>query len=246
MKKKIISRKQFFINSNNFKRNITKNKKVQKLANSLMIESDKENWAYQHTWMNEPMLQTPEDIIKFQEMIFEYKPKVLIEVGIAWGGLLLFLDSIREKARIKKIIGIDIFIPNSLRSRLNKKISKKVKIFNSSSTDNKLISKLKKLIKNQRCLVHLDSNHTEKHVFNELICYDKILKKGDLIIVGDTIINYIPNQKHRVREWSNEKNPKTALDKFLKINKKYKIVKHLSNNLLLSNNYLGHIIKFKN
>ena len=246
MKKKIISRKQFFINSNNFKKSITKNKKVQKLANSLMIESDKENWPYQHTWMNEPMLQTPEDIIKFQEMIFEYKPKVLIEVGIAWGGLLLFLDSIREKARIKKIIGIDIFIPNSLRNRLNKKISKKVKIFNSSSTDDKLISKLKNLIKNQRCLVHLDSNHTEEHVFNELICYDKILKKGDLIIVGDTIINYIPNQKHRVREWSNKKNPKTALDKFLKINKKYKIINHLSNNLLLSNNYLGHIIKLKN
>ena len=246
MKKKIISRKQFFINSNIFKKSITKNKKVQKLANSLMIESDKENWPYQHTWMNEPMLQTPEDIIKFQEMIFEYKPKVLIEVGIAWGGLLLFLDSIREKARIKKIIGIDIFIPNSLRNRLNKKISKKVKIFNSSSTDDKLISKLKNLIKNQRCLVHLDSNHTEEHVFNELICYDKILKKGDLIIVGDTIINYIPNQKHRVREWSNKKNPKTALDKFLKINKKYKIINHLSNNLLLSNNYLGHIIKLKN
>ena len=72
MKKKIISRKEFFINSEKFKKNITKNKKVQKLANSLMIESDKENWAYQHTWMNEPMLQTPEDIIKFQEMIFEY------------------------------------------------------------------------------------------------------------------------------------------------------------------------------
>ncbi len=246
MKKKIISRKEFFINSKKFKKNITKNKKVQKLANSLMIESDKENWAYQHTWMNEPMLQTPEDIIKFQEIIFQYKPKILIEVGIAWGGLLLFLDSIKEKAKIKKIIGIDIFIPDSLKNRLNKKISKDVKIFNSSSIDDKLILKLKRLIKNQRCLVHLDSNHTEEHVLKELICYDKILKKNDLIIVGDTIINYIPNQKHRIREWNNKKNPKTALDKFLKTNKKYKIVKHLSNNLLLSNNYLGHIIKIKN
>ena len=67
-------------------------------------------------------------IIKFQEMIFQYKPKILIEVGIAWGGLLLFLDSIKEKAKIKKIIGIDIFIPDSLKNRLNKKISKDVKI----------------------------------------------------------------------------------------------------------------------
>ncbi len=74
----------------------------------------------------------------------------------------------------------------------------------------------------------------------------KILKKNDIIIVGDTIINYLPTQKHRPREWSNKKNPKTALDKFLKINNKYKLIKSLSNNLLLSNNILGHIIKFKN
>ncbi len=246
MKKKIISRKEFFINSKKFKKNISKNRKVQKLANLLMIESDKENWAYQHTWMNEPMLQTPEDIIKFQEIIFKYKPKILLEVGIAWGGLLLFLDTIREKAKIKKIIGIDIFIPNTLKNRLNKKLSRDVNIFHSSSIDHKLIPKLKKLIKKNKCLVHLDSNHTEEHVLKELIFYDKILKKNDLIIVGDTIINYIPNQKHRVREWNSKKNPKTALDKFLNINKKYKIVKDLSNNLLLSNNFLGHIIKLKN
>ena len=65
--------------------------------------------------MNEPMLQTPEDIIKLQEIIFKYKPKIIIEVGIAWAGTLLFLETIRIKANIKKIIGIDIFIPNSLK-----------------------------------------------------------------------------------------------------------------------------------
>ena len=97
MKKKIITRKEFFKNSEKFKKKISLNKNVKKLANSLYIESDKENWAYQHTWMNEPMLQTPEDVIKLQEIIFKYKPKLLIEVGVAWGGLLLFLDTILIK-----------------------------------------------------------------------------------------------------------------------------------------------------
>ena len=246
MKKKIITRKEFFKNSEKFKKKISLNKNVKKLANSLYIESDKENWAYQHTWMNEPMLQTPEDVIKLQEIIFKYKPKVLIEVGVAWGGLLLFLDTISRKAKIKKLIGIDIFIPQNLINRLKRKISSNVSLFKTSSINPTLKTKLKKIIKNRKCLVHLDSNHTEKHVFDELIFYDKILKKGDIIIVGDTIINYIPNQKHRVREWNNKKNPKTALDKFLKKNKKYKILKKLSNNFLLKNNILGHIIKSKN
>ena len=51
--------------------------------------------------MNEPVLQTPEDIIKMQEIIFKYKPKIIIEVGIAWAGTLI-LETIRIKANIKK------------------------------------------------------------------------------------------------------------------------------------------------
>ncbi len=246
MKKKIISRKQFFKNSESFKKKMSNDSKVQKLANQLIVHSDKNNWSYQHTWMNEPMLQTPEDIIKIQEIIFKYKPKIIFEIGIAWGGMLLYLDTIKEKANIKKIIGIDIFIPKDLKDRLNRKKSNSVQIIKSSSIDERLIKKFKKIKGNKKCLVHLDSNHTEEHVLNELRFYDKILNKNDLIIVGDTVINYIPIQKHRIREWNNKKNPKTALDKFLKENKKYKIIKDLSFNLLLTNNKLGHIIKSKN
>lgn len=246
MKKKIITREEFFKNAKKFKTNISKNKKVQKLANSLMVESDRENWPYQHTWMNEPMLQTPEDIIKLQEIIFKYKPTIVIEVGIAWAGTLLFLETIRVKSNLKKIVGIDIFIPNSLKNRLKNKISKDVIIFKSSSIDKNLKPKLKKIIGKNKCLVHLDSNHTEEHVFNELVFFDDLLKKDDLLIVGDTILNYIPKQKHRIREWDNKKNPKTALNKFLKINKKYKLLNELSQNLLLTNNPFGHIIKIKN
>ncbi len=245
-KKKIITRKKFFEYAKKFKNKISRNTKVQKLANSLMIESDKNNWSYQHTWMNEPMLQTPEDIIKLQEIIFKYKPKIIIEVGIAWAGTLLFLETIRIKANIKKIIGIDIFIPNSLKKRIKDKISKNVIIIKSSSIDEKLIPKLKKLIGKNKCFVHLDSNHTEEHVYNELVFFDKILKKDDLLIVGDTILNYIPKQKHRIREWDDKKNPKTALNKFLNVNKKYRLIKDLQKNLLLTNNPFGHIIKIKN
>ncbi len=246
MKKKIISRKQFFKNSELYKKKMSNNSKVQKLANQLIVHSDRNNWSYQHTWMNEPMLQTPEDIIKIQEIIFKYKPTIIFEIGIAWGGMLLYLDTIKEKANIKKIIGVDIFIPKDLRDRLNKKKSNSVQIIKTSSIDEKLTKKFKKIKGNNKCLVHLDSNHTEEHVLNELRFYDKILNKNDLIIVGDTVINYIPIQKHRIREWNKKKNPKTALDKFLKENKNYKIIKNLSFNLLLTNNKFGHIIKTRN
>ena len=246
MKKKIISHKEFFIRSNKFKKKLFLDNKVKKLSKKLYIQSDKLNWSYQHTWNGEPLLQTPEDVVKMQELIFEVKPDIILEVGVAWGGMMLFYDTLANILPIKKILGIDIFIPKDLKRRLHDKASKKVKLIEKSSTEKKLLNYLKNERKNnKKMLVHLDSNHTESNVLEELIAYDKILMKGDHIIVGDTIINYIPKQKHRPREWGPRNNPKTALDKFLKMNKKYKINKHFSYNLILSNNYLGHIEKIK-
>ena len=129
---------------------MSNNSKVQKLANQLIVHSDRNNWSYQHTWMNEPMLQTPEDIIKIQEIIFKYKPTIIFEIGIAWGGMLLYLDTIKEKANIKKIIGVDIFIPKDLRDRLNKKKSNSVQIIKTSSIDEKLTKKFKKIKGNNK------------------------------------------------------------------------------------------------
>ena len=59
----------------------------------------------------------------------------------------------------------------------------------------KFFEKLKAKIKNNKgILIHLDSNHTKKHVLNELNIYSKLCKKNDIIIVGDTIIEHIPKQ----------------------------------------------------
>ena len=61
------------------------------------------------------MLQTPEDVIKMQEVIFKIKPDIILEVGVAWGGMMLFYDTLANIMPIKKIFGIDIFIPKDLK-----------------------------------------------------------------------------------------------------------------------------------
>lgn len=49
--------------------------------------------------MGEPILNTPQDIIAIQEIIFKTKPDYIVETGVAWGGSILFLAS------MLKIIG---------------------------------------------------------------------------------------------------------------------------------------------
>ena len=170
---------------------------------------------------------------------------IIIEVGVAWGGTMLFYDSISKQNNIKKIIGIDIYIPNELKKRIVKKAkNNNIYLYEEDSTNIKFFEKLKAKIKNNKgILIHLDSNHTKNHVLKELNIFSKLCKKNDIIIVGDTIIEHIPKQKHRVREWSKGNNPKNALDIFLKKNKNFKIDKEICDKQMFTNNPLGYIRK---
>ena len=96
------------------------------------------------------------------------------------------------------------------------------------------------------CCTFRFKSHTEEHVLKELIFYDKILKKTILLLLAIQLLIIYPLKSIAQESGVTKKKSKTALDKFLKINNKYKLIKSLSNNLLLSNNILGHIIKFKN
>ena len=245
MKKKIISKKQFVKNKNIWIKKFNKNSNIKKISKKLWVESDKHNYSYFFSWHGETILQTPEDIIILQEIISSLKPEVIIEVGVAWGGTMLFYDSLSKQNNIKKIIGIDIYIPEHLKKSIIKKSkNKNTSLYEGDSTSLKLFEKIKKKIKNYRgILIHLDSNHTKDHVLKELNLFSKLCKKNDVIIVGDTMIEYIPKQKHRIREWGKGNNPKNALDIFLKQNKTFKIDNKICDKQMFTNNPKGYIKK---
>lgn len=90
-------------------------------------------------------------------------------------------------------------------------------------------------------MVILDSHHTEEHVLKELNIYSKFISKGNYLICGDTIIDFIPEQKHRPRPWGPKNNPHTALKKFIKKNKRFKNDKEIENKLLFSCNPNGYL-----
>lgn len=250
MKKKIITYSKYNKNRNIWQKKIGKDWYAHNLAKTFYARIDKSNYTYLFSWNNEPLLQTPEDLIVLQETIAKNKPEIIIELGVAWGGSILYLDSLAKSFPIKKIIGIDIFIPNDLKKRLAKKMSAKVELIEDDTCSveiKKYLLKLKK--KYKRFLIHLDSNHTHDHVLKELNFYSTLLSKNDYIIVGDTIIDYIPKQKHRLREWHKGNSPKSALDEFLKKKnnkKKFKIDTFLSGKQMLTNNPYGYVKKISN
>ena len=112
IEKKIISYNQFNKKRNKWSLNLNKDKKVKELSKKLWVAADKHNFCYLYNWAGEPMLQTPDDILTLQELLFKTKPDIIIEVGVAWAGTLLLYETLSSYTQTKKIIEVDIFIPN--------------------------------------------------------------------------------------------------------------------------------------
>tara|TARA_X000000950_G_scaffold289382_2_gene412622 strand:- start:15596 stop:16339 length:744 start_codon:yes stop_codon:yes gene_type:complete len=246
---KIISKNKFQSLNKIYSKKMSKDKNFQKKALDLIVRADKNyRWVHQNLWMGEPILNLPQDIMATQEIIYKTKPDYIIETGIAWGGSVLFLASMLKIFGGKKVIGIDTFLPSSVKKAVNKFefLNKKVELIEGSSTDKKIIEKVKKIIKgSKKILVILDSNHTHSHVLEELNIYSKFVKKNSYIICGDTIVEFIPKQKHRPREWGPGNNPFTALKEFLKNNKRFEIDEEINNKLLLTCHPKGYLIAKK-
>lgn len=211
----------------------------------VLTDADQYNWIHQTTWFGEPALQVPQDMFALQEIIFATRPKFIVEVGVAWGGSLLFYSTLMEVLGGERIIGIDIFIPDDLKNRVNKleRLAHRISWINGSSIEPSTIEQLRAIIGDSReVMVVLDSNHTHDHVLKELELYSPLVGKGHYLVCGDTVVEYIPKQTHRPRPWGPGNNPKTALDSFLKENQRFEVDKEIENKLLFTCNPGGYLL----
>src|SRR6266540_3002554 len=69
-----------------------------------------QRYSYTFTWMGRPIIQLPDDILRIQELIFNLKPDVIVETGIAHGGSLIFYASLCKVLGKGRVVGVDIEI----------------------------------------------------------------------------------------------------------------------------------------
>jgi cephalosporin hydroxylase len=217
---------------------MSQDKQLQSKALEVLVEADHHRWIHQSNWMGEPLLNLPQDMFAIQDIIWRTRPEFIIEVGVAWGGGMLFEATLLEiLGGGKKVIGIDIFIPDDLRQRLasHGKLSERIELIEGSSTSSDTLSKVTDLLNGSRkVLVILDSYHTHEHVLNELRSYAPFIEKGQYLICGDTVVERIPEQVHRNRPWGPGNNPATAVTEFLSETKRFIVDEKIDQRLLLS------------
>lgn len=237
LEKKIISKEEFLELNKESANKMYSNTKLQNKAIDVLISADKYRWIHQSKWFGEPLLNLPQDMFAIQDIIWRTRPKYIIEVGVAWGGSLLFESCLLEILGGGKVIGIDIFIPEDLRQRLksHNRISERIELIEGASTDSITLSKVKKILEDSKeVLVILDSYHTHDHVLKELQEYSKFVGKGNYLVCGDTIVEKIPEQEHRPRPWGPGNNPATAVSEFLSQNDRFSVDWEIDKRLLFS------------
>ncbi len=174
--------------------------------------------VYTFSWMGRPIIQLPEDMIRVQEAIFQVKPTVIVETGIAHGGSLIYSASLLKTMGIEgKVIGVDIEIRPHNRAAIEEHfLFPYITLIEGSSTAPEIVKQVKDLISpDDKVLVILDSNHLRGHVFDELEAYCDIVTKDSYIVATDGIMQDVYDVPRGTPSWDTD-NPVTAVHDFLK------------------------------
>lgn len=224
-------------------------KHLSNISKKWMFDVSKDRYSYNFTWLGRPIIQFPQDILAIQEIIWQTRPDLIIETGIAHGGSLILSASILELiGGDGEVLGIDIDIREHNRIEIEQHpMYKRIKMLQGSSIDKLIVRQVEKIAAGKkRIMVILDSNHTHDHVRSELELYSPFVTRDSYLVVMDTIIEDMPAGSFPERPWDKNDNPKTAVWEFLKKNDRFVIDKDIENKLLISVAPDGYLKCIKN
>jgi len=193
-------------------------------ARDFMRESINAKYSYNFSWMGRPIIQYPQDMIAMQEILWEVRPDLIVETGIAHGGSLVYYASLCELMGHGEVFGIDIDIREHNRKAIEAHpMAKRIRMLEGSSIDPAMVKEVWAQAEGKRVLVVLDSNHTHAHVLAELEAYAPLTSVGSYCVVFDTVVENLPPGLYPDRPWDVGNNPKTAVHEFLRRDDRFEI-----------------------
>ena len=174
-----------------------------------------QKYPYTFSWLGRPIIQIPEDIIRVQEVIYQVKPDVIVETGIAHGGSLIFYASLCKAMDRGRVIGVDIEIrPHNRRAIEAHELFPLISLIEGSSVAPEVVAQVRAQIRSgESVLIILDSNHTKQHVQQELEAYHALVTPGSYLIATDGSMRDLYDVPRGKPEWQWD-NPAAAAIEF--------------------------------
>ncbi len=131
-------------------------------------------------------LKNPMDFWVYQEIIFEQKPDVVVEIGNRFGGSSLALAHFLDILGRGRIIGVDIDhsqVPALVRDH------PRIRFITADAVEG--FSRVRELVSDhEKVLVIEDSAHTFDNTLGVLRNYSRLISPGGYIIVEDSICHH--------------------------------------------------------
>jgi len=174
-----------------------------------------QKYTYTFSWLGAPIIQLPEDMLRYQEVVARLKPDVIVETGVAHGGSAIFSASLCRLLGNGRVIAIDIDIrPRNRRAIEAHPLADLITLIDGSSTAPSVIEAVKAQIRpGESVLVTLDSNHSYAHVLAELAVYAPLVTPGSYIVATDGIMQDLTDAPRGSGHWGRD-NPAAAARDF--------------------------------
>ncbi|MBU1862341.1 MAG: cephalosporin hydroxylase family protein [Candidatus Omnitrophica bacterium] len=192
----------------------------------------KQTWENTY-WLGLPLLKCPLDLWVYQEIIYDIKPDIIIETGTHWGSSALYYAVLCDIINRGQIITIDV----DKKERLVK--HPRITYLIGPSTSQEIVNAVSEHCCGKKTvLVNLDSDHSKKHVLNEMNIYSKLVTIGSYLIVEDTNVNGHPVEP----QWG--PGPMEAVEEFMKSNNSF-IIDTSKEKFMMTQNPKGYLKRVK-
>lgn len=190
------------------------NKRFDKTLRDWLIYYQQTIHFTKSTWMGVTALKNPLDSWMYQQILYEVKPDIVIEIGSNYGGGTLYLAHILDAIGNGKVISID-----EDRSTYNA-THPRIHAITGGSQDKRVIETVRELCKKKTVLIIHDGNHQKNAVEQDLLTYSPLVSPESYFIVEDGIIDlFSPNDSIG----SNSPGPLCAISAFLQSHKNFSI-----------------------
>lgn len=144
------------------------------------------------SWMGQLMMQWPQDIIAYQELLWKLKPQLVIETGTGGGGCTFFFASVLDQMVRMGVLQEDYEIV-SIDYQENEVsiVHPRVTFLKGDSESSEIIEAVRQRWNSDKTtVVFLDSAHDQAHVLKEMESYGPLVSIGSYMVVEDTWLSY--------------------------------------------------------
>lgn len=191
-----------------------------------------------HTrWLGERFFHLPGDMLAIQELIWQVRPQIIVQTGIAAGGGAVFSASMLELVGGEgRVIAIEPRLRAEVKERLQAhRLAHRMTLIEGESYAAATLAAVREQIgMHASVLAILDLTHTHDHVLRELECYAELVTPGSYVIVMDTIMEYLPESMFDGKPYGRGNNPATAARAFLAADDRFEVDGDIEDRVLMT------------